>query len=875
MVWRACFLIFSGTVVSVARLIICEKPSVAADVAKALGSNSERFERTEWGYRSPDNWIAAAAGHLVAELPPEKYDERYKQWSYADLPILPERFMYQPRDTRAASRLKTLAALIRDPQATELVNASDAAREGELIFKLIVQYARLDRPKPILRAWFSSMTPDAINAAFANLRPDNEMLPLEYAARCRSEADWYVGMNATRAATCTLGGQRQLLSMGRVQTPTLALVARRDFEIERFEVEEYFTLEAAFVAAAGPYSGQWRASRSPEAQDRFATRAEAEAVAAAVRATPHGCVADVETRTERVKAPKLFDLTALQREANARYAMTAAKTLEAAQACYETHKVLSYPRTDSAYLTSDMAPVVPQLLARVATLGGEFATAVTSINSAGYDTGVVINDAKVSDHHALVPVNGPLDLTPLSKDERQVFELVAWRLLAALGAAQVLERTVAWTEVSAPGGAVWFRSAGRREIERGWKAYWPEAPTKQAKDSAQDDDSETAADDQLLPALTDDESVRVEDASASGRHTRPPAHFTESSLLGVMASAGRLIADDELAEAMKDSGLGTPATRAATIERLVSVGYIERSGRKMFATAKGRGLIMALGDHPLTNPELTGAWEKRLRELERSRPDDAAALRASFVADARQFTSEIVAGMEGLDPEMLLAGRKLLVPCPTPSCGGSVVAGQRGWGCTSWKSKEDRGCGFIIWREQSGGKLTEKQMLTQVAEMSAGTRALPEPPAERVELGPCPSPDCVGTVLERPKSWGCDSWKGPKDTGCGYVIWKSSGDGTTVEVETAAAMLAAGTSNGRPAPETLAPCPMPRCKGSIVERVRNFSCNSWKSPTKKGCGLTLWKTAKDGTVLVTTETLAEALERAVVDRAAAKAKKSR
>jgi DNA topoisomerase III len=854
--------------------VICEKPSVAADVARAL-AGSERFTKTEWGFSSDTTWVTAAAGHLVAELPPEKYDEAYKEWNFDHLPILPESFRYQPRDSRAATRLKTLAALMRDPAVDTVVNACDAGREGELIFKLIAQYAKPG--KPIVRAWFSSMTPAAIQQAFVNLRPDREMIPLESAARSRAEADWFVGMNATRAASLKLGGGRQLLSVGRVQTPTLAIVVRRDLEIEAFEPEEYFTLEATFQAQAGQYQGSWRSAREPEALDRFATRAEAEAHASSVRAAGRARVASVEKRTERVNPPRLFDLTALQREANQRYGITAAKTLEAAQACYERHKVLSYPRTDSSYLPSDMAPAVPKMLEHLAKADPEFAGAVSTLKSEGFDPAVLVNDAKISDHHGLVPVEGSLDLSALSSDERKIFDLVAWRFLAALGKVQVLERTVVWSEVPAPGGALWFRSAGRVEIEKGWRTYWPESQKKAAgsktgKGDTSEEEENTDGGEQDLPALTEGEQVKVSDATVTARTTKPPTRFNEATLLGAMATAGKMVEDADLAEAMRESGLGTPATRASILERLVEVGYLERSGRQLLATAKGRGLVLALGEHPLVSPELTGSWEKRLREMERATPSQAEQLRVEFSVAVRSFTAEVVEGCASLTPEMLLAGRRLICPCPAPGCAGSVVLGRKGWGCTSWKSREESGCGFVIWKENAGKKLTERQMLTIVEEMRQGKRPAVPVRLPRVVLGPCPSDGCGGEVLERAKSWGCSSWKSPSETGCGYVIWKSNADGTEVDPARAAEMIAAGETNARPAPTALASCPMPRCKGSIVEREKSFSCNSWKSPTKKGCGLTLWKTAKDGSVLVTLDTLDSALAKALEEREARKKK---
>ena len=811
------------------RLVICEKPSVAKDVARAL-SGSERFERRDWGYASDYTWVTAAAGHLVAELPPERYDEKYKIWKFEDLPILPEKFMYQPRDARAGERLKAIKELIHDPEVTTIVNAADAGREGELIAKLIIQYSRIGEDKEIKRAWFSSMTDQAIMEAFSNLRPDIEMKPLEAAARCRSEADWYVGMNATRGATTTLGGRRQLISVGRVQTPTLAIVVNRDLEIENFVPEDFATLSATFEAETGVYEGTWRSSMDADAQTRFDTQEEAKAVESAVKAADSATVKSYETKRENVNPPKLFDLTSLQREANSRYGMTAAATLAAAQACYETHKVLSYPRTDSSYITDDMAPTIPNVLAAVAAADPLFKTSVDALNAEGADAKVLVNNAKVTDHHGLLPVAGKINLAPLSKTERQIFDLVTWRMLAALGKPQVLDRTVIFTEVDASAGPVLFRSAGKVIVDEGWKAHWP------VSDKKEEDAEET------LCEVSEGENVSIKGTSVKMSKTKPPAHFTEATLLGIMATAGKLVDDEELAEAMKESGLGTPATRAATIEKLIHVEYIERSGKKLLATAKGRGVILALGDHPLTKAELTGSWERRLREMEKANPSQVDDLKASFVADAQQFTTEIVSGFAELKPDQMLAGRKKLTDCPNETCEGSIVAGRRGWGCDSWVSKEEPGCGVIIWKEQNGKKLTEKAMLKLVEDMRAGKAPLPKPPTPAVEIADCPSDGCEGRIVTRAKSFGCNSWKSPKDTGCGFVIWRNEGRDDEVDEAKALEMIAKGETNaGASNAEVLADCPNNGCSGSIVVRAKSFGCNSWKSPKDTGCGFVIWR----------------------------------
>ena len=821
------------------QLVICEKPSVAADVSKAL-SATHKFEKVDWGYKSASMYVSSAAGHLVAALPPDKYDPAYKQWSYESLPILPERFMYQPRDERAGARLRQLAQLINSPEVTEVVNACDAGREGELIFKLIAQYAKIGTTKPVLRAWFSSMTPQAIQTAFASLKQDVEMLPLEYSARCREEADWMVGMNATRAATCTLGGGRQTLTLGRVQTPTLALIVERDIHIESFVSEDFHQVEATFVAPSGTYTGLWRSSKDTDASDRFDNVSDAEKVVAAAKSQGVGLIDSVDVRMEDVSPPRLFDLTDLQREANKRYGMTATRTLAAAQSCYETHKVLSYPRTDSRYLTADMAPNVPKLVARIRAASTEYEAAADAV-LASCDPSGIIDDSKVSDHHALTPTDAQHDLSKLSEDERRVYDLVARRLLASLLPPQRIERTVVWTKVDSPQASLLFKSTGRREVELGWRLAWPEASQEKSrsKKTPQDEEDTPEESNQELPNVAQNERVKVADAKVKTGHTKPPARFSEASLLGVMATAGKLVDDDALAEAMRERGLGTPATRAAILEKLIEVDYMFRDGRQLRATDKGRGLILALGEHPLVKAELTGGWEQKLRQIERVKAPEALVAREDFKRAVREFTKEVCEGFKDATPERMLAGRRKLANCPMPGCSGTIVEGRKAWGCDTYKSKDDTGCGLVIWHDQGSTKVTEKQMLARLEDIRSGKTKPPTAAKDRQVLAKCPTADCGHDIVERERSWGCTSYKGPKDTGCGFTIWKTNSDKSEVTLEQAMGMIASGEGNGRPKAQEFAPCP--RCSGSIVDRGKFYGCSSWQSPKKTGCGTSVWK----------------------------------
>lgn len=818
-----------------ADLIICEKPSVANDVAAALGT-LEPFEKTSWGHKSANWWVCAAAGHLVEMAPPERYDERYKTWRYEDLPIVPERFSYQPRDQRGAQRLKEIAALINDPSVGEIVNACDAGREGELIFALIYQFSRSS--KPVRRAWFNSMTTAAVVEAFGELRDGAEYAGLEAAARCRSEADWLVGMNATRAASATLGNTKFLLSIGRVQTPTLALIVQRDLEIERFVAKPFYQIRADFVLEdpTRRFSGWWRSGREGEISDRLGDRAAAEQIALATKSAGHGEIETVDVRNEHVQAPKLFDLTSLQREANKRHGMSAARTLAAAQALYEEHKYLTYPRTDSQYITSDMAGGVLHLVSvvkRSLPELGDAADAATAANNVAR----IVNDKKVTDHHAIIPTDGVHNLAGLSDDQRKIYDLVARRFIAALLDPQVIERTTAWVKVQTAKNVEWFRAAGRRDIEPGWRLAWPEqAATK--KSGGDDGEDERGDDDGSLCELRKGEQPQVRTAEAVEKMTKPPARFNEASVLAAMETAGKLVDDDEAAEAMKERGLGTPATRAAIIETLIEREYVSREGRALVGTDKGRGLIVALGEHPLALPDLTGEWEARLRTIEKLDSGAAGTARKDFTAAVQQFVREIVSGFDGKTYADLAKGRRSFGTCPQPGCGGEIVLGKKAWGCSSWKSKEDTGCGFVFWREQSGKKATEKQLQEFAAKVRRGEAVITKP-GERIVLGPCPK--CGEDVVERSKGWGCVSWKSKQQPGCGYAIWKNNKDGTTLDSDGAKAMLELGTTNQA---EKVVLCPCPRCGGSIVERPKFYGCDSWRSPRQKGCGIFAWKLDK-------------------------------
>src|SRR5215203_1869409 len=655
-------------------LVVAEKPSVARDLASTLpGSFKQSKDKTH--LEGDDHIVTWAVGHLVGLAPPDEYDGKLKKWRFADLPILPDHFKLIPNDERAGKQLKAIHRLMADDEVDLIVNACDAGREGELIFAYVYDLAPVR--KPVKRLWLSSMTKTAIREAFEHLRPAEELASLEEAARSRSEADWLVGMNATRAASIRLRAAFDgAVSLGRVQTPTLALVARREEEIRRFVPEPYWLVEAQFEASAERrYAGRYLGGR------RLPSEAEAQAIVDAVR-DQAGEITKLEKSEQREQPQLLYDLTSLQRHANSLYGFSARRTLAAAQRLYEDHKALTYPRTNSRFLTGDMVAEIKPTAEHVGRGAQYGAAAKYVLELDSLPLGRVVNDAKVQDHHAIIPTNSDHDLSRMGQDELKVYDLVAKRFLAVFHPEAVFERTRVETTVRENV----FRTSGRRLIEAGWRAVYGEL-------SEQDRSDDDSGGDQLLPKLEQGEWVHTREVEFLRKETQPPRRFSDASLLGAMETAGKEVEDAELREAIKDSGIGTPATRASMIERLVDVGYIERDGRSLVATEKGIQVIRLLGEHKLTSPELTGSWERRLRLIEHG--DDT---RPAFMDDIKKFTTETVEELDKLKGVQI--ERAKLGPCPI--CGREITENRKGYSC--W-AREDPGCGFVIWKKKAGKSL--------------------------------------------------------------------------------------------------------------------------------------------------------------------------
>src|SRR5215212_8075319 len=681
-------------------LVVAEKPSVARDLASTLpGSFKQSKDKTH--LEGEDYVVTWAGGHFVGLAPPDEYDPKLKKWRFADLPILPEQFKLIPNDERAGKQLRAIHRLMADDEVDLIINACDAGREGELIFAYVYDLAPVH--KPVQRLWLSSMTKTAIREAFERLRPGEELHSLEEAARSRSEADWLVGMNATRAASVRLRAAFDgAVSLGRVQTPTLALVARREEEIRNFKPEPYWLVEAKFEATGDrKYDGRYLGGK------RIAEDLATEIVAAC-RDNP-GDITKLETKEERERSQLLYDLTSLQRHANTRYGFSARRTLAAAQKLYEQHKAITYPRTNSRWLSGDLVAEI-RPTAELVGKNPQYAKGAAYVTSLKeLPLGRVVNDKKVTDHHAIIPTRSEHNLGKMGEDEVKIYDLVAKRFLAIFHPEAVYERTRVETTVEKHV----FRTSGRRLLEPGWKGVYGE---EAANGQQADDDS---GGDQTLPKLEQGESVETLSVESLPKETQPPRRFTEASLLAAMETAGKDIEEADLREAMKESGIGTPATRASIIERLIAVGYIERDGRALHATEKGVQVIRLLGSHPITSAELTGSWEKRLELIadgEESRP--------SFMNDIAKFTESTVQELDKLKGVKI--ERANLGPCPV--CGKDVIENRKGYSC--W-SKDDPGCGFVIWKKKAGKMLSATIVKELIASLKESVERGDDPPVGR------------------------------------------------------------------------------------------------------------------------------------------------
>ena len=657
-------------------LVVAEKPSVARDIARVL-----KCKKTEDWYQSDTHRVTWALGHLVALRDPDEIDEKYKKWRKEDLPILPEKIGAKvlPK-TRAQFSL--VKKLMLDKDTESLICATDAGREGELIFRLI--YDQAGCKKPVQRLWISSLTDAAIREGFDALKPSEVYEGLYQSAICRAQADWLVGMNASRAYTLQYGA---LLSVGRVQTPTLAILVQREKEIRDFVPQEFFTLTADF----SDYKGQWvdEDAKDGKTAHRIPDKKKAQDIRDLVKGKK-GKVTKADTLPKKELPPQLFDLTSLQREANRILGFTADKTLKTAQALYEKHKALTYPRTDSRFLPNDMIPRVSKALETLPETYQEHVKSLPRKDGKLPYSRRVFDDGKVSDHHAIIPTPQKADPDKFTQDERALYDLVVRRFIAAFYPAYEYDQTTVITTVEGQA----FKSQGRTVTSLGWKAVVKEA----AKAAKQDADQE----EQPLPSLKIGDERTVKSVTVKQDATKPPAPHTDASLLMRMERPEMQVDDEELAETMKKAGLGTPATRAATIERLIQVGYAARKGKVIFATEKGEKLI-ALAPDEIASPVTTGKWEQALEQIVQGGMEPQ-----RFMDGIRKLTAFLVdsALAEKKDVEFeketrLRSGRvrainaaRVLDGLSCPMCKSPVQETDKAFGCSAWKT----GCSFTLWK---------------------------------------------------------------------------------------------------------------------------------------------------------------------------------
>jgi len=589
-------------------LVIAEKPSVGRDIARVLKCT----QKGDGFLHGSDYIISWAIGHLATLKEPEDYDPSLKKWEFGSLPIMPESMGLKALP-KTSKQLNLLKKLMNHKETAAIICATDSGREGELIFRYIYKWAKCS--KSVKRLWISSLTDAAISDGLAKMKDGREYDNLYASAKCRAEADWLVGMNATRAFTLACD---DLLPMGRVQTPTLAMLVNRHHEITSFVAKDYWEITADFESAGGEtYQGIWI---DDENIDRTYNKDQAEAIAEKVKGKP-GTIESIETVEKRQQPPQLFDLTELQRECNRKLGFPAKKTLELAQSLYEKHKMITYPRTDSRYLSKDIVPKLPSILESIT--DPEYANFAQVLLPKPPTTSRIVNDAKVTDHHAIIPTGSKKPISSLSADERAVYDRILRNFLAAFHPAHIYDVTTVITRVENEP----FRTRGRMEKSAGWTTIYKFDVF---------DKSCTTPQDTPLPTLSKDESVTAKDTEVHHKKTTPPKPHTEATLLSAMENAGRFVEDDALKEALKSSGLGTPATRAAIIEKLLSSGYVQRAKKNLTPTEKGIRLISIVPPE-MRQPETTGKWERGL-----SRIADGKMNETRFMESIRRYVTYLV-----------------------------------------------------------------------------------------------------------------------------------------------------------------------------------------------------------------------------------------
>lgn len=743
-------------------LIITEKPSVAKDIAAVLGN----FERKD-GYMENGKYIISwAFGHLVELADPFVYDSSLKKWDLATLPIIPENFKLVEIAGSSANQLKTLKKLLNSVEVSQVVNGCDAGREGESIFRRIYHYCGCR--KPMKRLWLSETTPAAVKTAFEALREGQEYNNLAAAAEARGQADWLVGLNGTRAFSVRHG---TVLSVGRVQTPTLNLIVSREREIKNFVSVPYWEIWGTFQTDKGTYKGKWFQGK----EDRLANKETVISLTSKLTYESKGRITSLEQKEAKELPPFLFNLNDLQKEGNRRYGFTAQQVLDLAQALYEKHKLLTYPRTDSRHLSAAMISTLPERLASLKNVPMYVALVPERLNELSKR---YVDDGKITDHHAIIPTAVNPTRAQLSDQEKKIYDLVVRRFLSIF----YPEARYAVTEVFTENAGEKFRSKGRVELAAGWKMVWRGASEVTAEEVNSDE-----PEDQALPPLNQGESVDVSKVEILEKQTKPPKRYTEATILAAMESAGKFAEDKEMAEVLKGAGgIGTPATRAAIIERLIKVGYIVREKKSLVPTTKGQTLIDLVPEQ-LKSVELTASWEDGLRRIE-----DGQQNAVLWIKGIQDYTRELVVMARNQEASLRVGTEKTsLGKCPV--CGRDVVETAKSYGCSGYK----KGCKFAIWKEINSKKISAKQaeklltkgktslikgfkskagktfdallVLGENGKITFGfANAVNDQPGStgNTALGKCPL--CGKNVVENSRSYGCSGYK----EGCKFVIWK-------------------------------------------------------------------------------------------------------
>lgn len=733
------------------KLIVTEKPAVARDIASVLG-----IRESHTGYKEGNGFVITwAFGHLIEHCQPDEYHPELKEWTLETLPILPSTFKKKVIP-QSADQCNTILTLFKRTDLTSVICATDAGREGELIFRQL--YAHAQSTLPIERLWISSQTDQAIKSGFSDLKPGSDFRHLYYSARCRAEADWLVGINATRAYTLKFSRGHGVLSVGRVQTPVLKLIVDRYRAHHAFVRSPFYDIELDVSHKNGSFTALYVSADETRVTDKQV----AMDLKKNLETHPNGTIATVDVKKIIEKQPLLYDLTTLQKDANTQFGYSANDTLSLAQALYERHKLISYPRTSSRYISDDIAKKLPTLLQAIATIAPYSDSVAHIIKQQLTMAQRMINNKKITDHHAIIPTEKQASLAPLNPQESQLYLLILQRFLASFYPECEKEHT----HISLSLGAHRAKASGTVIKKPGWRAlYQADKPDKKSE--------------QLLPIVSPSDPITLTQCSLKKSQTKAPALYTEASILAAMETAGKDIDDEDARQAMKECGLGTPATRAQLLEKLITVGYITRDKNRLVPTQKGEHCIDCLQDTVLSSAELTGKWEKKLHCMATGTED-----RDTFMSHIRTLTKDMIQTITQSTAYALHANQEVFGTCP--ACNkGKVIEMKQSYSCTKWK---ETGCRFVIWKELAQKKITPATVKTLLKkgktacikgfkrkdgrDFSAHLILAEEPTKVCFEfvqekLGGCTL--CKGTIIETAQAYSCNHWK---ETGCAFVIWK-------------------------------------------------------------------------------------------------------